>query len=110
MWHSAASPQMWGRLVTCGRLSIGLPKLSRNRQQADLQSAAGCHPAYKQRYGIGWKKSSRAAKILMFSNADDRSLWSAFCAGLGRAHIFAAVTVHSLESAHFSHHGCSSNF
>jgi len=38
-------PQMWGRLVTCGRLSIGLPKLSSNRQQADFQSAAGCHPA-----------------------------------------------------------------
>src|SRR5258708_23929165 len=36
---------MWGRLVTCGRLSIGLPKLLRNRQQADFQSAAGCHPA-----------------------------------------------------------------
>jgi hypothetical protein len=32
---------MWGRLVTCGRLSIGLPKLSRNQQQADFQSAAG---------------------------------------------------------------------
>src|SRR5205807_3462696 len=42
--------------VTCGRLSIGLPKLSRNRQHADFRSAAGCrpgcHPAYKQRYGI----------------------------------------------------------
>src|SRR5258706_11686733 len=36
---------MWGRLVTCGRLAIGLLKLSRNQQQADFQSAAGCHPA-----------------------------------------------------------------
>src|SRR5216684_7055832 len=44
-WHSAATPQMWGRLVTCGRLAIGLPKLSRNQQQADFQSAAGYHPA-----------------------------------------------------------------
>src|SRR5260370_10727789 len=39
--------------------------------------ALGCHPAPQQRYGIGWKKSSRAAKILKFSNADDRSLSSA---------------------------------
>ena len=38
---------------------------------------------HKLRDGLGWKKSSRAAKILMFSNADDRSLSSAFCAGLG---------------------------
>src|SRR5260221_10538500 len=43
--HSAASPQMWGGFVTCGRLSIGLPKLSRDQQQADFQSAAGYHPA-----------------------------------------------------------------
>src|SRR5216684_8976114 len=35
---------MWGRLVTCGRLEIGLLLISRKFRQADFQSAAGCHP------------------------------------------------------------------
>src|SRR5260221_13573704 len=53
---------MWG----CGRFSIGLPKLSRNQQQADFQSAAGCHPAPHR------EESSRRAKDQRFSGADDR--------------------------------------
>src|SRR5580658_10901104 len=34
---------MWGRLVTCGGLSIR--QLSASAEKADCQSAAGCHPA-----------------------------------------------------------------
>jgi len=36
---------LWGRMASCGRLEIGLPKLSRNQEQADFQSAAGYQPA-----------------------------------------------------------------
>jgi len=43
--YAAIGSDYVGQVGNCGRLSIGLPKLSRNQQQADFQSAAGCHPA-----------------------------------------------------------------
>jgi hypothetical protein len=65
---------MWGRLVTCGRLPIGLPKLSRNQQQADFQSAAGCHPAPQTNVCNWLNKIVAVRKKQRFSNTDD-----AFC-------------------------------
>jgi hypothetical protein len=32
-------------MASCGRLLIGLLAIKRKLQQADCQSAAGCHPA-----------------------------------------------------------------
>src|SRR5258706_11113782 len=49
---------MWGRLATCGRLSIGLPSLSRNQQQTDFQAAAGCHPRMPSCPTVQFKSST----------------------------------------------------
>jgi len=57
---------MWDRLITCGRLAIGLPKLSRNQQQADFQSAAGCHPALQTKVWNRLEKIMVSTGILAF--------------------------------------------
>jgi len=54
---------MWGRLVICGRLAIGL-SLGSFTGQADYQSAAGYQPApQKATCGLGKKNVSISSSV-----------------------------------------------
>ena|SRR5258708_2038913 len=49
---------VWGRLITCGRLEIGLYNFPLH-DQADYQSAAGYQPGYQPAYSKPERKNER---------------------------------------------------
>src|SRR5258708_4289984 len=88
---------LWGRLVTCGRLEIGLLLISRKLRQADYQSAAGYQPAL---HGL-----LRAVAFLVLLSAAARTRIVTARLFLGNDLFFLdrpAATAGELQRGHFS--------